>query len=211
MAIDLHGASTIQEFLFIRALYEENIEVKELSYSHGFPECYNNRLTYNFVFPKSWLEDVKKLDYTKSLDYIFLGTIQGEHRQFLLTWDKPNSLIRRPAENGFIHPRHDPNGYYPDNFFNIDYYQQLASSKFTLAPAGCSYDKAFYERYGYLRWTYRFWEAVLVKSIPITNEPDPRNHTGYKFYSLEDEHIYREDWVEHNFNLLKERHFIWNK
>ena len=58
-------------------------------------------------------------------------------------------------------------------------------------------------------WTYRFWEAVLCMSIPITNEPDLRLHKDYKYYSLEDEHVYNEEWANHNFNILKERHFIW--
>jgi len=51
----------------------------------------------------------------------------------------------------------------------------------------------------------------MAGAIPITNEPDPKLHNDYKFYSLEDEHIYRKDWVEHNFKIFKERHFIWTK
>ncbi len=200
---------TLQECLFERALLEEGIEKDRIKINHGTPLNYNGDKEYNFVFPKSFLDDVQNLDYTKELDYIFLGTISGPHREYLKSWDKPKSLIKRTAENKFIHPTNDPTNYYPDNLFNIDYYQDLAKSKFTLAPGGASAMIPKYRDTNVFLWTYRFWEACLVKSIPITNEPDANWHNDYKFYTLEDEHIYREDWVEHNFNLVKERHFIW--
>lgn len=202
--------TTIQTLLFERALFEEGIEKEKFSIDHGIPLNFNGGKQYNFVFPKSFLTDIETLDYQKSLDYIFLGTISGEHRQFIHKWDKPNSLIKTTAQNKFVHPSNDPNGYYPDNYFNRDYFQDLAKSKFTISPAGCSAMIPKYKSKNVFLWTYRFWEACLTRSIPITNEPDERWHKDYKFYTLEDEHVYREDWVEHNFNLVKERHFIWD-
>lgn len=200
--------STIQSLLFERALHEEGIEKKGFNINHAKPENYNNGVTYNMIFPKSFLKDLESLNYEKKLDYIFLGTISGPHREFLKTWDKPNSIIKTTLQNKFVHPKNHQ-GFYPDNLFNRDYFQDLASSKFTLAPGGCSAMDPKYKEKQLFLWTYRFWEACLTRSIPITNEPDPKWHGDYKFYSLEDEHVYREDWVEHNFNLVKERHFIW--
>ena len=199
---------TMQEMLFKRALKEEGIPEYRCHIQHGPPTNHNNGVNYNFIFPKSFLTDIEELDYTKTLDYNFLGTIQGKHRQFLLNWDKPNSIIKRGTENGFKHPYLFPE-HYPENLFNKPYFQDLASSKFTLAPGGCQGLLPKHIEKGVFLWTYRFWEACLVKSIPITNEPDLKWHKDYKFYSLEDEHVYREDWAEHNFNLVKERHFIW--
>lgn len=199
---------TIQQILFERALDEEQIAKINVSISHGIPKNYNDNKEYNFVFPKSFLEDIKQLDYTKKTDYVFIGTISGEHRQFLHKWDKPNSIIKTTQDNKFIHPN-DKNSNYPENKFNKDYFQTLSSSKFTLCPGGCTYQDPNHLKHNYLKWTYRFWEACLTKSIPVTDEPDERWHTDYKFYSLNDKHIYREDWVEHNFKLVKERHFIW--
>ena len=199
----------IQHILFRRALQEEGIEIVDDYINHSIPKNFNNKIEYPFVFPKSFLEEVKNLNYSKTYDYFFAGTLgcKGDHRNYLRSWNKPNSLIITPSENGFIHPNNDPSGYYGENYFNSKYFQQLANTKFALAPGGCSYDK----EKDFFAWTYRFWEAILVKAIPITNEPDKNLHSGYKFYSLEDEHIYREDWVEHNYNKLKKENFIWIK
>lgn len=199
----------IQHILFRRALEEEGIPIFDDHINHSLPANFNNKKQYPFVFPKSFLKEITKLDPTKTLDYFFAGTIKGPHRQFLRSWNKPRSLIKTPQQNKFIHPSNDPTGYYSENFFNRDYFQQLYSTKFALAPGGCSMNDPKYKDSGKLVWTYRFWEAVLAKAIPITNEPDLVLHSGYKFYTLEDEHIYREDWVEHNFNKLKKENFIW--
>jgi len=203
--------STIQEILFRTALEEEGIEVKGFRLDHGTPINYNGGKQYNLIYPKSYLDELKTIDTNnKVLDYIFIGTISGNHRQFLKKWDKPNSVIKTGKQNNFIHPKDDKVGYYGKNYFNRPYISQLATSKFVLSPGGCS---AFNPKYkeGIFIWTYRFWEAVMAGAIPITNEPDPKLHNDYKFYSLEDEHIYRKDWVEHNFKIFKERHFIWTK
>lgn len=201
---------TIQHFLFKRALEEENIEIKNFHIDHSYPKNYNNGLEYNFVFPKSFLKEIEQIPKCKKIDYIFLGTIKGNHRNFLKNWNKGNSLIKTSTENNFIHPSNDPNNYYGENYFNREYFKQLCSSKFTLCPGGCSaFDKKEYIDKNIFLWTYRFWEAVLCMSIPITNEPDLRLHKDYKYYSLEDEHVYNEEWANHNFNILKERHFIW--
>jgi hypothetical protein len=200
---------TIQSILFKRALFEEGIPLRKYRTDHGKPKNYNNGKEYNFVFPKSFLNEIEKIDKTKTLDYVFLGTIRGKHREFLKSWDKPNSLILTADQNKFIHPRNDPLKYYGENFFNKKYFEQLSSSKFTLCPAGCSAFDDKYKSKNIFLWSYRFWEAVLCMSIPITNEPDPFWHKDYKFYKLEDDHKYNEDWAIHNFNILKEKHFIW--
>lgn len=200
--------STIQSLLFERALLEEGIEKKHFHINHGIPLNYNNGKTYNMVFPKSFLADLENLNYKKTTDYIFLGTMLGPHRQFLKNWNKDNSIIKTTQQNKFKHP-YKEREHYPENLFNKQYFQDLASSKFTLSPGGCSAMDLKYKSRNVFLWTYRFWESCLTKSIPITNEPDPRWHSDYKFYTLEDEHVYREDWVEYNFNLVKQRHFIW--
>jgi len=117
--------STIQYYLFKRALEEENIPEKGIVTAHHIPANRNGSDTYPFVFPKSFLQEVEKLDSRKEYDYFFAGTIIGEHRQFLKKWDKPRSYIKTTQQNGFIHPNNDPTGYYGENFFNKNYFQQL--------------------------------------------------------------------------------------
>jgi hypothetical protein len=92
---------TIQQILFERALDEEQIPKVDVNIHHGIPKNFNNKKEYNFVFPKSFLNDIKTLNYNKTTDYIFIGTISGEHRQFLHKWDKPNSIIKTTLEMNF--------------------------------------------------------------------------------------------------------------
>lgn len=76
--------STIQEILFRTALEEEGIEVKGFRVDHGTPINYNGGKQYNLIYPKSHLDELKTIDTNnKVLDYIFIGTILGNHRQFL--------------------------------------------------------------------------------------------------------------------------------
>ena len=81
-------------------------------------------------------------------------------------------------------------------YFDENYYRVMSESKFTLCPGG---DRP---------WSMRFFEACLCKSIPIVKHKD---HTGrndieknipFKFYYVNDDHVYKEEWVEYNFKLF---------
>lgn len=198
----------LQHILFEQALREAKIPIKGIRIDHGTPVNYNGGQKYSFVFPESFLNDIEPLlNQERIYDYIFLGSISGPHRQFLKKWNKPNSLISPTRQNGFVHPSKNPN-HYPSNFFNKKYLEKLCQSKFVLAPGGCPMNNPQYKKNNKFVWSYRFFESCLCKCIPITNEPDLNLHSDFKFYSLEDDHVYREDWVEHNFNTLKSKHFL---
>lgn len=198
----------IQHILFEQALKEADVPIKGIRIDHGTPINYNGGQKYNFVFPQSFLKDIELLwNQERIYDYIFLGSISGSHRQFLTKWNKPKSLISRTQNNGFSHPSKNPKAY-PDNYFNKKYFEKLCQSKFCLAPGGSPMNQPKFKKLKKFIWSYRFYEACLCKCIPITNEPDPNLHPDFRFYSLEDEHIYREDWVEQNFQTLKNNHFI---
>jgi len=81
-------------------------------------------------------------------------------------------------------------------FFDNNYFNIMCRSKFTLCPAGDA------------PWSMRFFEAIMCKSIPILekHEHKGRNNAekniGYKYYLKDEEHIYREDWVNYNYDLF---------
>ena len=84
-----------------------------------------------------------------------------------------------------------------------NYFDVMCKSKFCLCPAGDDL------------WSMRFYEALMCKCIPIVNNEketyrsDPESKLGYKFYLTSDkEFIYREDWVEHNYNLFLKYHTL---
>lgn len=55
---------------------------------------------------------------------------------------------------------------------------------------------------GAFTWTYRFFESVIFKAIPIIEEYSP-NYEGYYYYKKGDDFIYNEDWVNSNLEKLK--------
>ena len=198
----------LQHILFERALIEAGIKIERFRIDHGTPINYNGGKKYPFIFPQSFLKDIEPLwSQNKIYDYIFLGSISGSHRQFLKKWDKPKSLISPTRANKFAHPGKHPQ-LYPENFFNKKYFEKLCQSKFCLAPGGSPMNQAKFLKNKKFIWSYRFYEACLCKCIPITNEPDPNLHPDFKFYSLEEEHVYRKDWVEQNLKTLKNNHFL---
>ena len=73
----------------------------------------------------------------------------------------------------------------------------MCKSKFCLCPAGDA------------KWSMRFIEAIMCKTIPIVNEvkesyrSEEESKLDYKYYLTSDkEFIFREDWVEHNYNIF---------
>jgi hypothetical protein len=87
------------------------------------------------------------------------------------------------------------------NTFDEKYFSNLAKSKFCLCPAG---DKMY---------TFRLYEALMCKSIPIVDSREEtfrnkkESKLGYKYYlTSSPEFIYRQDWVDHNYNLFIKYH-----
>lgn len=199
----------LQDIYFKRALEEEGIPISGFRTWHDIPKCSNNCVEYGLIFPKSFLNEIKEFKNKHKIgDYFFIGTLTGEHRQFLKKWDKPNSLIKSTSQNNFIHPNNDTCDYYGDNYFNKPYFNEMSNYKFVLTPDGCSAHDEIYKNTNRFLWTYRFYESIMSYSIPVLNN-DVEIYSGYKYYTLDDEHIYREDWCEHNFNKLKKENFIW--
>jgi hypothetical protein len=66
----------------------------------------------------------------------------------------------------------------------------MARSKFTLCPNGD------------FTWTYRFFEAIIFKSIPII-EDYTYHYNGYHYYTKDDKFIYNDIWVDENLHKLK--------
>lgn len=124
------------------------------------------------------------------------NTAGGARYQSLGEWDRTGK-----EKKGFI-PPHD--GAKP-MVFDDAYYDAMAESEFTLAPGGA---KAFSERY---------WEAIMVKSIPIINDPkedtDFHTHTWAGFMDhIGYEHVFQKDYpMEYNKTLADNNFQKWYK
>ncbi len=180
---------------------------------------------YNYsVFPKRFYKYCANLPDNKKYDYCFIGS-------FLV--DKPTSINRswilkfinnKFTNNSFLQftDKKTKKGYIPmgsydytlikkgfvpkevplkkRNYFDKEYYKHMKESQFTLCPAGDSF------------FSMRFQEAIMCKSIPIVQSYDETFRSKsesllpYKYYLIDDNHVYREDWVEHNYNLFLKYH-----
>lgn len=117
--------------------------------------------------------------------WVLLGSYDKTNED--LNWVVPK-LIASPVER--------------DKFDN-NYFSRMAQSKFCLCPAG---DEPY---------SMRFYEALMSKTIPIVDNVKYTHRTyaesklDYKFYlSDEDEYTYREDWVEHNYDVFMHYHTL---
>jgi hypothetical protein len=74
------------------------------------------------------------------------------------------------------------------------YFDRMGRAEFVLCPDGD------------FTWTYRFFEAVMVKAIPII-ENECVLYEGYKYYRKGDIYVYRQNWIDHNLERIKD--MLW--
>ena len=194
----------------------------------------NRNIIQNYVdyaiYPKYIIDFVKSCDKTKTIDFCFIGAFAFTRGQktgynnrkwvfdfvnnnftnisfFVNTtknknlaepWKTLGSFDKTLDEStNFCAPKYMKN----KNHFDTEYYKTMCKSKFCLCPAGD------------LMWSMRFYEALLCGCIPIVNciEETYRNELEskipYKFYySNNNEFIYNESWVKHNYDLFIKYH-----
>lgn len=178
-----------QYYLFHQALCEAKGDVDEnlISVDHSTGSCYYGDTTYGVIYPKSWIP----LFYSgnKEMDFFFQGYF-NDNRKWVSKYINERSIIEYSNRG-----REIPRGFFDDVFFT-----NMGKSKFTPCPQGHPY-----------KWTYRFYEAVLSKSIPILTEDDIiDDYLKYKFYLHNDDlkYEYSMEMVEHNYNIAMETLFI---
>jgi len=177
------------------------------------------------LFPGRFYGPIQAFDHAKLFDYCFIGAYQtnavtARRRAWLIDFIKANfseksylQFTDNKTKKGYVPmgifdftlrytgfvPREVP--LEQRNVFDEHYYRVMCQSQFTLCPAGDG------------RWSMRFYEALMCKSIPILQR---RTHhrsvrealRGYKFYTPSQELIYRPEWVEHNYNIFLTHHTL---
>jgi Exostosin family len=177
------------------------------------------------IFPKRFYVPIQGFDHTKTFDFCFIGAYKVDaetaaRRAWLIDFIKrefsANSYLQftdKETKRGYVSmgvfdftllrtgfvPKEVP--VKERNFFDEHYYQVMCRSQFTLCPAG---DR---------RWSMRFYEAIMCKSIPILER---RTHhrsirealRGYRFYTRSEKFIYKQAWVEHNYNIFLKHHTL---
>lgn len=166
----------LQEIRARQAMMELGKDDYTLQIQHSTPITKINGVEYSLVFPKSLLKFNDGV--TKDIDKLFIGLITEKRKPFLSNF--PDATIVSSNRGRDINTKQ----------FDVDYFKNMARSKFTLCPNGD------------FTWTYRFFEAVIFKSIPII-EDYTHHYDGYHYYTNDDEFIYNDNWVDKNLHKLK--------
>ena len=176
------------------------------------------------IYPKRFYRRVNSLAAKKSYKYCFIGAFQVDkktvkNRKWIINFaanlfgdDSYLQLTDAKTRNSHIPlGKYDhtiiKHGMVPKelplklrNNFDDNYFAVMANSKFCLCPAGDA------------NWSMRFYEALMCKSIPIVANKDDtyrsqlESKLPYKYYTINEEHIYREDWAEENYELFLRYH-----
>jgi len=151
---------------------------------HKTPKTTVGCVDFTLLFPTSMLM-YNRIDREKDIDVFFMGLITPKRKIFIDLF--PASLAQYTIIINSNYGRIDGVREWDQNYF--DY---MSRSKFVLCPDGD------------FTWTYRFFEAVIFKAIPVV-EHDCDIYEGYNYYHAGDELVYRLDWVESNLNkVIKE-------
>lgn len=168
----------LQEIRTRQAAAEVGILNPVIKIDHKRPVTRLNEITKTLIFPK------RILDYKadKDIDVIFIGQISESRKEFLaeIAEKYPGTVII-PSLNGRTKETKN---------WDESYFRKMSRAKFTACPAG------------ELPWSYRFFEAVLLRAIPIVDEPVDI-YEGYHFLRIGEPLEYDESMVERNLEKAK--------
>lgn len=199
--------------------YKEAHQEKEIAISKKINQAYA-------IYPKRFY---KNIDYSleRKYDFIFIGGFKTDratlkNRKWIIPFIKKKfnsksylQFTDKKTKNkhkkmGNYDVTHKVVGFVPKevkickrNLFDKNYFDTMSSSNFCLCPAGD------------IMYSMRFYEALMCKTIPIINvraesfRSKAESKLDYKYYLASDtDFIYREDWVEHNYNLFLKYHTL---
>lgn len=204
----------------LRILYDESyselsILKDKINYSYAiYPRRYYKNINlnldkkYNFLFIGGLLTDNETYNNRKWI-IPFINKKFNNNSYLQFTDKKTKNNYKIMGNYDYTHSR---KGFVPKetsinkrDFFDKNYFDNLSQSKFCLCPAGDSI------------YSMRFYECLMCKCIPIVNNieetyrSEEESKLNYKYYlSSSTEFVYREDWVEHNYNIFLQYHTLEN-
>jgi hypothetical protein len=158
----------------------------------------------SYYNPRYWVVPFAESHFTENSLLVDTSVAKRDRQKYIPhgTWDHTRKRLRnevgwRPNEEEMC----DLNA---KTACDPTYLQDMARSRFVLAPAGD------------LRWSPRFFEAIMSKAIPIVEEESDCGHSyadrnlGYYFltakeaagYSRQGQLKYCPDWAEHNMKIF---------
>ena len=184
----------LQEFFFRESLQESGIPIKNpYNIDHKLAKNVNGGIEYPILFPLKRVNDIEKVlkSSKKNNNYFFQGKLTEKKKWILEFQNRENTIIN------FSDRGRNPKLKY---FFDEDYFSQMCSSKFTLCPTDV------------YPWSYRFFESIMCKSIPIIDDNEVDIYSNnFMYYRKSENHKYNYDWVEYNLKVFMENHTFRNE
>lgn len=197
---------------------------------YGIDPSYANPCPIFAIFSKSYYNELNKLNHTKIHDFCFIGSISScpERREWVIDFAKKyftsNSVfINTDNANdwellgdfdyscnnkGFCPKIHSDNQSRSAQYRVIEenkyYFETMCQSKFVLCPAGDSL------------WSFRFYETIMCKSLPIvetwhhTYRTREESDIDYKYLlpgNFDSRFVYNA-YVTENTKLFEKHHMI---
>lgn len=176
----------LQEYFFRMSLREAGINYGQIRIDHDKGTCWHKKIGWvPLCFPVKMITAIEKLSKEKTINYFFRGTITKSRE-----WVKKYPNIHSSLRGRNLRLKYS---------LDLDYYQQLSSCLFSLSPVGdCP-------------WSYRFFESIMCKAIPILGDNEDDIFAS-SFFFLRDtsEHVYVKNAAEKNFKIFIDNHTLAN-
>ena len=185
-----------QYALFVEAIREAAypVHMKDVRIDHALAKCYSGQEEFEVVFPLRFLRESRKLNYEKIHDFCFRGKYTPK-REWVNEFASAKSRITFTDHGREI----------AKDYYDVEYYQEMANSMFTICPQGD------------FKWTYRFLEAIMCRSIPIIERGSEHEQCeGFTFfYSDRTTEELMSQWNESaltkNYDLFLKRHTLLDR
>ena len=182
------------------------------------------------TFSNKYYNEISSLNHDKIHDFCFIGSINSNYEKRIWVIDFAKKYFTKNSI--FIDTSNDPNwvslgsfdythktsGYCPKNMSNnqskkvqyrvvsenIDYFETMCKSKYCLCPAGDA------------PWSFRFYEVLMCKSIPIVESWHHTYRTmqeaiiNYKYVLHEniENDIEYDEYVNENTRIFEKYHLL---
>lgn len=181
-------------FFKIKPVYTGNENefrhIKDISFDHRKPEIRIAGITRPLIFPHCMLDYCDKNEINKNDSVVFSGIFTEKRKIALQKWlrDPANSRINLDSRVARLFARISGRDQvfqddmiritatrkgrvFPVKAWDSEYYKELLSAKYVLCPDGD------------FVWTYRFFEAIMCKAIPIV-ENSCDIYKGFHYYDM---------------------------
>lgn len=192
-----------QEAMLKMSLLEIGIDPSmiKIRIDHANGKCYVDDKIFDVIFPKVFFETCSLMHNSEKIYKYYFNGYMGS--------DKNRIDLLKPFVNNDAVIRYSEDGRNKNckGSFNVNYFNEMSLSKYTLCP----HQKNWPHKDSII-WTYRFIEACMIGSIPVVFRDTPLSDSftmDFKFIYdnevLSGADIYSEKNVIDNYELARKK------